>query len=253
MQYIIENAYTKKLYAKLKPNMTNLKLIEMSDIATLEPEETESGEREHRFIVDEDDYEAFRAQHYKAREVIVLTENKSGNKPHDTPMNDHVRYILKYQSARNILTLVSRTTFPITFLVFAAKSPLKDKIIEDVSKKYEIDSVISLDFSPNSSFSLFDCLDFTDGKIFEDTIIELITNMPDYLNPPTTDIIIFLNRLKEKKRLLIVSSPLKGALDASLMSLSDTIILVENDKTIKLETHLSHLLKSKHFEVLAYD
>ena len=249
MQYIIENAYTKKLYAKLKLNMTHLKLLGMSDIAALEVGEPEPGDPEHKYIVDEEDYEAFLAHHFKAGEVIVLTENKV----QDTPLNEHVRYILKYQSVKNILTLVSRTTFPITFLVFAAKSELKDAIIEDVSKKYEIDNVISLDFSPNSNFSLFDCLDCFDGKIFKDAILEVIANMPDYLNPPIPDIIIFINRLKEKNRLLIVSSPLKGALDASLMNLSDTIILVENDKTIKLETHLRHLLKSKHFEVMTYD
>lgn len=140
-----------------------------------------------------------------------------------------------------------------TFLGFAAKCAEKEAIIDAVSKKYDIDSVISLDFSLDSSFSLFDSLTGISIKVANQAILNVITNIYDYLNPPVSDILVFLNHLKESNRLLIVSSPLKGTLDATLMDLSDTVILVENDKALKLEPHLRQCLKTKRFEVMTHD
>ena len=241
MEFIIENAYTKKLFLQLNVTMTKLQLIAMADIATLD-----SG---FGCIVDEDDYESFEAMHYDAREVIILTEKKL----HDLPLKQNVRTIKKYQSTRNILTLVSQSTFPVTFLGFAIKSIEKELFINNVRKKYDIDRVISLDFNPNSSFSLFDCLAHEKYKILNQANLDVITNIQDYLNPPTSDIIVFIDRLKETNRLLIVSSTLKGKLDAAIMDLADTIILVENDQSMKLEPYLSHRLKTKRFEVMSFD
>ena len=164
-----------------------------------------------------------------------------------------MRTIKKYQSTRNILTLVSQSTFPVTFLGFAIKSIEKELFINNVRKKYDIDRVISLDFNPNSSFSLFDCLAHEKYKILNQANLDVITNIQDYLNPPTSDIIVFIDRLKETNRLLIVSSTLKGKLDAAIMDLADTIILVENDQSMKLEPYLSHRLKTKRFEVMSFD
>ncbi len=241
MHYIIENAYTKKLYEQLKGKVFKLQLLGMMDVATLDPG--------HAIIVDEDDFESFITLHDAAREVVVLTEKS----PHPIPTLKNVRYVRKYQSTRNILTLVTMTAFPITFLVFATKSTEYDAIIKDVAKKYDIDTIISLDFSPNSSFSLFDCLTRINQNFLNHAILDVITTIQDYLNPPTSALIDFLNQLKGKSRLLIVSAPLKGALDSAVIELSDTIILVENDAAMKLEPHLSHRMKSKHFEVMTYD
>lgn len=241
MQYIIENAYTKKLFMHLSMTITKLQLISMAEVSALE-----SGQS---CIVDEDDYETFEALHYSAGEVIVLTEHRM----HDLSLIGHVRCIKKYQSAKNILMLISHETFPMTFLGFATKSDDKEAIITDVSKKYEIDRVISLDFCPSSSFSLFDSLTRLSVKVANQANLDVITNIHDHLNPPISDLIVFLNRLKESNRILIVSSPLKGTLDATLMDLSDTVILVENDKALRLEPHLRHFLKTKRFEVMTYD
>ncbi len=241
MQFIIENAYTKKLFTQLSVTLTKLQLIAMAEVSALE-----SGQS---CIVDEDDYETFEALNYKAGEVIVLTEFKM----QDLTLKDHVRCIKKYQSTKNILTLVSQEAFPMTFLGFATKCADKEAIINEVSKKYDIDRVISLDFCPDSSFSLFDSLTSFSIKVANQAVLDVITNIHDYLNPPVSDIILFLNHLKESKRLLIVSSPLKGTLDATLMDLSDTVILVENDKAQKLEPHLSNCLKTKRLEVMTYD
>lgn len=241
MQFIIENAYTKKLFMQLSVTLTKLQLIAMAEVSALE-----SGQS---IVVDEDDYETFVALHYRAGEVIVLTEHKM----HDLSPKEHVRCIKKYQSAKNILTLISQEAFPMTFLGFATKCDDKEAIITEVSKKYEIDRVISLDFCPGSSFSLFDSLTRLPVKVANQAILDVITNIHDHLHPPISDLIVFLNRLKESNRILIVASPLKGTLDAALMDLSDTVILVENDKSIKLEQHLRHSLKTKRFEVMTYD
>lgn len=241
MQFIIENAYTKKLFIQLSVTLVKLQLITMSDVSALEPG--------HSCIVDEDDYETFEALHYGAGEVIVLSENKI----HDFYRKDHVRCIKKYQSSKNILTLISQEAFPMTFLGFATKSDDKEAIIYEVSKKYGIDRVISLDFSPDSSFSLFDSLTRLSVKVSNQANLDVITNIHDHLNPPISDLIVFINRLKESNRILVVSSPLKGTLDGALMDLSDTVILVENDQACKLEPHLRHRLKTKRFEVMTYD
>lgn len=241
MQFIIENAYTKKLFMQLSVTLTKLQLIEMADVSTLE-----SGQH---CIVDEDDYKTFEALHYSAGEVIILTEHNM----HGLSLKDHVRCIKKYQSTKNILTLISQEAFPMTFLGFAAKCADKEAIISDVSKKYDIDRVISLDFSPDSSFSLFDSLTRFSVKVANQAILDVITNIHDHLNPPVSDLIVYLNRLKESNRILIVSSPLKGAVDATLMDLSDTVILIENDKALKLEPHLRQFLKTKRLEVMTYD
>lgn len=241
MQYIIENAYTKKLFMQLSVTLTKLQLIAMADVHALEPGQS--------CIVDEDDYGNFEALHYGAGEVIVLMENTFNA----MSSKDHVRCIKKYQSTKNILTLISQEAFPVTFLGFATKSVDKEVIISEASKKYDIDRVISLDFSPDSNFSLFDSLTSYSDKISNQAVLDVITNIQDYLNPPISDLIVLLNRLKESNRILIVSSSIKGTLDAMLMDLSDTVVLVENDKALKLEQHLRHCLKTKRFEVMSYD
>jgi nitrogen regulatory protein PII-like uncharacterized protein len=241
MKFIVENNYTKKLFIQLNMTLTNLQLIALADVASID-----AG---HDFIVDEDDYETFEALQDQAREVIVLTDKKK----YASSVIENVRCIKKFQSTKNILTLVSQEAFPMTYLGFTNKSDDKEAIIREVSRKYDIDRVISLDFSPSSSFSLFDSLTRNVNKVSNQTNLDVIANIHDYLNPPIADLITYLNCLKETNRLLIVSSPLKGALDAALMDLSDTIILVENDKTMKLATHLDQRIKSKRFEVMTYD
>ena len=241
MQFIIENAYTKRLFMQLSVTLNKLQLIAMAEVSALE-----SG---HHCIVDEDDYETFEALHYSAGEVIVLTELNM----HGISQKDHIRCIKKYQSTKNILALISQESLPMTFLGFATKSADKEAIIKEVSKKYDIDRVISLDFSPDSSFSLFDSLTRLSAKVANQAILDVITNIHDHLNPPVSDLIDFLNQLKESNRILIVSSPLKGTVDATLMDLSDTVILVENDKALKLEPYLRQFLKTKRFEVMTYD
>jgi|GEM_PF-4493027 len=241
MQYLIENAYTKKLYSQLKRNMINLQVIKLSEVAMLQPG--------YDCIIDASDYDCVQDLFNHAREVIVLSDkNRSPSE-----QSDNVRYILKFQSTKNILTLMAHVAFPITFLGFVTPSTKNKAIIETVSKKYVIDTIISLDFSPNSRFSLFDSLTREDDKIVNHARLDVITNIQDYLNPPTLDLIQYLNQLKAKCRLLIVSSCLKGMLDGAIVDLADTIILIENDPTIKLEPYLKHILMSKNVEVVHDD
>lgn len=241
MHYILENAYTKKLFKQFNINGTQIQLLSMSEVATLEPG--------HILIIDEEDLSAFNAMSVRFDELIILTKKNL----QDLNPEENVRYIKKFQSIRNISTLITRTVFPLTFLVFASKRSENDSIIEDVKRKFEIDTIISFNFSPNSNFSLFDVIARENYKTYHHTILDVITNIQDYLSPPIAELITLTNRLKEKHRLLVVSAPLKGALDLAFMEIADTIILIENDKTIKLEPYLRHSIKFKRFEVIEYD
>ncbi len=237
MIYIIENAYKKKLYEQLENSVSELQLISMAYIAKLDTNQ--------RIIVDEIDFQAFESLHYNPLEVVVLTEK-------ELQSMDKIRYVKKFQSIKNIMALVTHLTFPMIFLVFSAKKAENDALINNIAKNREIDMVISLDFNPDSNFSIFDSLVQLSKECINSVHLDVITHIEDYLNPPIDDLIILIKRLKDKKRLMIVSSPLKGTLDSVIMTLADTIILVDND-TMRLETHLKHRLSTKQFEVITYD
>ena len=205
MIYLLENEYTRKLYNFFK---STARLISKTDLINLDQDTT--------LVLDEVDLPCFEQLKISINKVIVLGDSQVGD-------SDAFTYVSKYQSYKNIFKRIYDSNFPVYLLSSSKISDFSPDLIKRIATRIESDYIVSLNYSDSSAFSLYDCI--SEGQfVFErGEINEIMTNFYDYLKPPSEDIIKLIGQLQKKGPVLLVSTPLKGALDLALLKHSNTL------------------------------
>lgn len=229
MFYIVENNYTRRLYKQLKSQSTDIGLISKNDLHLLLESDT--------LIVDQEDLNFFEIQQVSKDQMIVLGET-----------HENYKCISKFQSFRQIKTQISSSKFPIFFFTSDKNISFSDRFIEEFSQLLEVEYIVSLNYTDRTNFSLYQWSLNPTHDVPKKKIINLISNVPDMLNSPASDIITFLNAIAVKGSVLVTSYPLKGILDKQLLSLASIVFLITHTLDLNYTNQIRQYVKGNlHF------
>lgn len=192
---------------------SSARLILKTDLIDLKPDTL--------LVIDEVDLPSFEQLKVNINKVIVLGESQVG-------ATDAFTYVSKYQSYKNIFKLINDSNFPVYLLSSSKISDLSPDLIKRIATRIESDYIISLNYSDSNAFSLYDCINAGQFAFERGEINEIMTNFYDYLKPPTEDIVKTIAQLQKKGMILLVSTPLKGALDLALLKHSNTLLWIDD-------------------------
>lgn len=229
MIYFFKSPYTFKLFNRLKMNHPEIALVDIDSIDKVRPDD--------KLIIDAPDQIALTARHFKHENIIVMGESDS------TTL--YGKSISKFQSYKRIEALILDSTYPITFLTHSATYKVEEDRLSYVCEKLDIDYRISLNYSPNSDFSLYNHLVEEESPFERRKTRHVITCIKDYLNPPVEDLVDMIVRLKQKGSVLIYSAPLKGPLDNAVIQLSDVVVILHGDGYEDELGALDHIVPSE--------
>lgn len=226
MIYFFKSPYTFKLFNRLKINHPEIALIDIDSIDKVRPDD--------KLIIDAPDQIALTASHFKHENIIVMGESDTSTL--------YGKSISKYQSYKRIEALILDATYPITFLTHSTALNVDEDRLSYVCEKLDIEYRISLNYSPNSDFSLYNHLVEEDSPFERRKTRHVITCIKDYLNPPVEDLVDMIVRLKQKGSVLIYSSPLKGPLDNAVIQLSDAVVVMHGEGPEDELSALDHIV-----------
>lgn len=215
MVYFIKSPYTHKLFYRLKQNHPEIVLIELDSLEKVQPSD--------RVVLDACHFSTLEAKNFVHENLIVLGEK--------TEITSQAKTVSKYQSYKQIEALILDVSFPVYFLTQTNQNILSEETLIKISNHLDIDYRISLNYSPSSSFSLFNHIVKEVSHIERHKTINVITCFKDYLNPPVNTLITMIEEMKMKGSVLIYSAPLKGQLDYSIMTSADSVLLL-NDRNV---------------------
>ena len=210
MVYFIKSPYMSKLYNRLKEKHSKITLIDMDAV-----DKVQLGDK---VVLDASDYPAFKAMNFVHEAIIVLGSLKDAER--------HEKTISKFQSYKQIESMILDATFPVYFLTQTNQSILTDDQLSDISNKLDIDYRVSLNYSPNSGFSLYDHFVEESNHHERHKTINVITCIKDHLDPPISLLLGMVEKMRTKGSVLIYSAPLKGPLDYAFITTSDSILLL---------------------------
>lgn len=210
MHYLVENNYTRRLYQQLKIQSNKFEIISRSELDLLSETDT--------LIIDESDLNFIETVITSKEQVIVLGESI-------TPY----KCISKYQSYRNIQAQLSNAKLPIYLFTSESNIECSDIFFKSLATQLGIEYIVSLNYVPNSNFSLYQWSIDSSIEIPKHTIIDLISSVPDIFNSPVEEILGFVDAVSLKSSVLIISYPLKSCLDKKLLEIANTVFLVTSN------------------------
>lgn len=247
MFYVQETEYFKKLIPKLKG--IQYQFIDIyTEALNLTPIHSES------------DCLLIEMSHDKTFEMLTSCIIKNQNRFHRLFLfySDHidsrddlqVETIHKYQSYKQIQSLLLNENHEIILLTNGSQTQLKESTISEFQRIYSFDYLLSLDFEPQSKFTLFQYAEqhtLTSSNsevVFEKRKVNaIITNINDYLNPPENDILQMIHSLQLKGSLAIIISNIKHAFDLKVLQKCHRVVIAsENfqENSIFLEALKQH-------------
>lgn len=234
MIYLIRNHYTLKLYNQIRNRHPELKMISLDEYRCVESSDT--------LVIDESDFIALKSVVLDLQNVILLGDSSA--------IQFEGKRISKYQSYRQIQCLLFESSHPVYFLTHHQATLLPYEKLDSIRKKFEVDFMISLNYEPESDFSLYHCLVNESNIATEYKPLEVITSLKDYLNPPIDELINLIQKTRDRGSILIYSAPLKGDLDYALMEISDKVLLFGTNWPPKMLSDLSNTIDSDKIHVL---
>lgn len=234
MRYLLENDYTQRLYAQIGAACPDLTLLKHDKISGIGEDDT--------LVLDENDWVHYMASGKTPKEVIVFGEN--------SPLYGTHRTISKYQPAKKIQSALQRARHPILLVTSDANVPHIESILSVISRVVEVEYTVSTNYPPQKPFDLFSFLVALPSKELLKNRLDVCQTLKDYLKPPISDITSMLFSLSEQGRTMVLSTPLKGALDLAIMELCDAVIFLKVNKAPEFITSLTTIKPSLHFKVI---
>lgn len=234
MIYLIRNHYTQKLFNQIRNRHPELKMISLDEYSCVESSDT--------LVIDESDFIALKSLVSELQNVVLLGDCGA--------IKFEGKRISKYQSYRQIQCLLFESSHPIYFLTHHQTTLLSNEMLDSIRKQFDVDYVISLNYEPESDFSLYHCLVNESSLSNDRKPLEVITSLKDYLNPPIDELVNLVHKTREKGSILIYSAPLKGDLDYALMELSDKVILFGPNWPKCMVSELSNTVASDKIQIL---
>ena len=236
MIFAQNSPYMKKLLEKIDPLSEHSMLIDSNF--------TESISSESILLLEEESIDFFKPYFIKFSHIYLIHENETRKPFINTTEN--IQYLSKFQSYKIIQSIIENKKFQLSILTHAENSFIRDDEAALFMEKYHLDYLHSLDFHPQSSFSLFTIIhsekNKNDLELEKYKLYKIITSLKDYFSPPDEEIDFLIQKLLNKGHVGIITSCLKNSMDLKLVEIANLLIYISPEFGFK-ESEFIHSLR----------